>query len=122
MPWKYIANAATLDAKIHNIAKATQKKGMEAALASVKIELGLIAEQRCACCEGYGHNIQRCPTKGKLTTLSRGGTHNAPIVGALNQMAEGLEFNFSNYENQRSLLRILPPPGKRQRSNSSTFF
>ena len=57
-------------------------------------------------CAGYGHKAKNCPTKGKLTSISHGGTGAARLMGMAHKYVDGNDIVLPTVPFQRSTLRV----------------
>ena len=57
-------------------------------------------------CSGYGHKAKNCPTKGKLTSISHGGTAAARLIGMMHKYVDGNDVVLPTVPFQRSTLRV----------------
>ena len=76
------------------------------AIATITHEVGLLSNQRCATCEGWGHKKKNCPTRAKLLNITRGGTAMSVLFGQVTGHAEGHDIVLTQLVPVRSTLRI----------------
>ena len=106
MPWKYVSVLVPIKNKINAGVASPAVVQCQASFPAVEEELTLLGAQVCGVCSGAGHKAKNCPTKGKLTAISHGGTVAARLIGMLHKYADGNEVMLPTVPFQRSTLRV----------------